>query len=157
MQGYVNKKTLVENEISKMFSSSTLCPLCESILIKPVMCMNCQNNYCKDCIEKWKEKNNKCPKGCESPNYQKSIGKNDILSKLKFRCVGCGNEIPYDEAEKHHGSCCPDKTISDMKQPIKTEEAKPEIPRKTKLKKLTPEESEKLVKKGKEMVYITSK
>ena len=152
MQDYVNKSTLVENEISKIFKVTSTCPLCNNILIKPLICMVCQNNYCKHCIDKWKEKNEKCPKGCESPNYQNSIGKNDILSKLNFKCVGCGKEIPYDQAENHHNSCCSDKTSLNMDKSVK--EVNQVTP---KLKKISPEESAKLVKKGQEMVYITGK
>ena len=155
MKNYVNQKTLVKNEISKIFGNSAICPLCKGILIKPVMCMNCQNNYCKECIDKWKKENGKCPNDCESPNYQNSIGKNDILSKLKFKCEGCDNEIPYEEAEKHHESCCGEKKISNIKKPINS--TNPETPKNSKIKKITPEESAKLVKKRKEMTYITSK
>ena len=158
MQNYVNKGTLVENEISKIFEVSSMCPLCNNILINPLICLSCQNNYCKRCIDEWKEKNEKCPKGCESPNYQKSIGKNDILSKLNFKCVGCGKEIPYDQAESHHNSCCPDKTSLNMDKPVKEAKQISKVtPKESKMKKISPEESAKLVKKGQEMVYITGK
>ena len=40
----------------------------------------------------------------------------DILSKLKFRCLGCKKEIFYNDAEIHHKACCPDKRISKLKQ-----------------------------------------
>ena len=171
MEGYINKDTIVENDLSKIFISFSMCPLCNNILIKPVMCMKCQKNYCKKCIDNWSENNKKCPEGCNAPNYQNSIGKNDILSQLKFRCIGCSKEILYDEAQRHHEICCPDKNSSEPKKEEKEEkEDKFENiveeyenieenvnSKNSKLKKLSPEESALLVKKGKIMKYITSK
>ena len=116
MEGYINKDTIIENELSKIYISFSICPLCNNILIKPFMCMKCQKNYCKKCIDNWSKKSQKCPEGCIDPNYQNSIGNNDILSQLKFRCIGCGNEISYDEAQKHHDTCCPDKISSEQKK-----------------------------------------
>ena len=69
------------------------------------MCMKCQNVYCKNCIDKWNEKDNRCTNRCENPNYQKSLDRNDILSKLKFKCVKCDGEIEYNNVENHHNSC----------------------------------------------------
>ena len=148
MELYVNNDTLVEDDISKIFKSSVICPLCKSILIKPFMCMKCQNVYCKKCIDKLSEKNEKCPNNCDSPTFQNCLVKNEILSKLYFSCVGCGKEIPYDEAEKHHLSCCPDKTSSNLKKREETQ-------RKSDIKRLKPEEVEKLKSEGKEITYLT--
>ena len=44
----------------------------------------------------------------ENPNYQRSLGKKDILSKLKFKCLNCENEIEYEKIQSHYNSC-PDK------------------------------------------------
>ena len=68
------------------------------------------------------------------------------MSKLKFICVGCGNEIQYDEAEKHHQSCCPDKTSSNTK-----------IPKRPKIRKIESNEIDKYKKEGEEIEYITGK
>ena len=114
MDGYINNITLVEDIISRKLKLSVTCPLCENILVEPMMC-KCQNIYCKACIDNWSIKNKKCPNNCSEPNYQKCLIKNDILSKLKFRCLGCQKEIYYNDAESHHNSCCPDKKISKLK------------------------------------------
>ena len=58
--------------------------------------------FCKKCIDNWSKKSQQCPNRCNNPNYQKSIGKNDILSKLKFKCKGCDNPILYDNIRKHY-------------------------------------------------------
>jgi len=146
MESYINKDTLVENEVTKMLKSSLMCPLCNNIYINPLMCMSCQKTYCKKCIDN-NGNNAKCPNNCDNPNYQKSIGTNDILSKLKFTCVGCEKEIGYDEAQKHHDSCCPGKTSEKMNSN--------KTPNGGKLRRLKSEEVNKLKKEGNDITYIT--
>ena len=159
MEGYINNDTLIEDDIVKLFKSSVICPLCKSILIKPVMCMKCQTVYCKKCIDNWNEKNKNCPNNDDEPTYQDCKGRNDILSKVKFSCVGCRKEILYNEAEKHHESCCPGKTSSNLKE-IKEKKEKKGIKKTTKkslkIKRINPEEIEGLKNQGKEVNYITS-
>ena len=147
MEEYINTDTLVENDIPTLLKSSIICPLCDNILINPLMCMSCQKTYCKKCIDNSSDNNTKY--NCENPNYQKSISKNEILSKLKFICVGCEKEIGYDEAQKHHDSCCPGKTSK------KVDSNK--TPKKAKIRRLQSEEVEKLKKEGNEITYITGK
>ena len=105
MEKFINDDLVIKNELYNEFKDSIICPICLKILINPFMCMNCQNVYCKNCIDKWKERNNKCPNRCQNPNYQKSIEKNFILSKLKIQCPNCKSEIEYNNVEKHHNSC----------------------------------------------------
>ena len=142
MEGYVNDSTVIKDKIYDVFKDTITCPLCSNILINPLMCMKCQNVFCKRCIDNRPNKDEKCPKNCENPNYQKSIVKNEILSKLKFKCIGCGNEIMYDNCEKHHSSCCPNKSINFEQNPRKN----------TKLKKITKEEIKKLSDNGKDIL-----
>jgi hypothetical protein len=146
MEGYINNDTLVDDQISQLFQKDVKCNLCKNIFINPIICMKCQNAFCQKCIDDWKKSNEKCPNNCDNPEYQKCLGKKDILSKLKFICLGCGNEIQYDEAEKHHQSCCPDKTTSNSKVPVKR-----------KLRKLESNEVNQYKKKGEEISYITGK
>ena len=63
--------------------------------------MKCQKAFCKKCVDDWSKKDDKCPNRCVNPNYQKSIGKNDILSKLKFKCHKCNNIVYYNNMQKH--------------------------------------------------------
>ena len=142
MEEYINLETIVENEVYKVFKTLVICPLCKNILIEPMMCMKCQQVYCKKCIDNYSQKDEKCPNGCDTPNYQKNIGKNEILSKLVFKCVGCLKDINYNEAEKHHNSCC-HYEISNFNR--------------KKMQKISMEELEVLKKKGNKINYITSK
>ena len=114
MESYINEETIIQNEIYDAFQDDIICPICRNILIKPQMCNNCQNVYCRKCIEEWSKRNNKCPNRCDNPNYKRSIEKAKTLSKLKFKCKKCGTQFLYDEIKKHadeckqdcHGSAC---------------------------------------------------
>lgn len=108
MEKYINDESVIKDVIYNTFKELITYPLCFNILIDQMMCMKCQNVYCKKCIDQWKEKDNKCPNRCENPNYQRSLGKKDILSKLKFKCLNCENEIEYEKIQSHYNSC-PDK------------------------------------------------
>ena len=148
MEEYANNNTIVKDDLYNIFKDSVTCSLCNNILINPVMCMVCQNNFCKKCIDNRSLNNKNCPNGCNEPNYKDSIGKKDILSKLKFNCVGCQNKIPYDEIVKHHEYCCPDKKSSDIDKTTPTP---------SKLQRVSSDDIAELKKEGKEMVYITRK
>jgi hypothetical protein len=150
MESYIIIDTIIKDEIYEIFSSSVTCRLCNNIYINPIMCIKCQNVYCKRCIDNWCKNEKKCPNQCESPDYRNCLAKNDILSKLKFSCVGCGEEIGYYEAEKHHNSCCPNMTSKDFKN-NKTNE----INKKKKLEKLSGEQIQQLREKGNEVTFIT--
>jgi hypothetical protein len=105
MEGFIREDTIVEDAIYLSFKDSVICPICSNILINPVMCMKCQNVYCRKCIDEWSKKDNKCPNRCENPNYQRSLEKNNILSKLKFKCENCGEEVFYEKVKNHMDEC----------------------------------------------------
>lgn len=146
MEKYINDESVIKDVIYNTFKELIICPLCFNILIDQMMCMKCQNVYCKKCIDQWKEKDNKCPNRCENPNYQRSLGKKDILSKLKFKCLNCENEIEYEKIQSHYNSC-PDK--NNLRKKMKK--------KKSQFHRLSFEESSKLKKEGKDIIYITCK
>ena len=148
MEEYINIHTLIEDEISKMFKDSVACPLCLNILIDPIICMECQKVFCKKCIEGWSKKNKNCPNDiCKSPKYQVCIGKKEILTILKFKCLKCGEQIGYFDAKNHHNICCPEQISSEVMQnePI------------LKMEKISIEEVDSLRRKGVKIKIITSK
>ena len=146
MEKYINDESVIKDVIYNTFKELITCPLCFNILIDQMMCMKCQNVYCKKCIDQWKEKDNKCLNRCENPNYQRSLGKKDILSKLKFKCLNCENEIEYEKIQTHYNSC-PDK--NNLRKKMKK--------KKSQFHRLSFEESSKLKKEGKDIIYITCK
>ena len=157
MEEYINDNTIIKDEIYIAFKESVTCPLCLSILINPVMCMKCQNVFCKNCINEWTKKDDKCPNRCTEPNYQKCLGKNDILSKLKFKCEACENIIKYDEAKKHLKSCYPDKIFEEKNNIENQIQTQSTSIRSTKFEKLSKDEIDKLKREGKEITEITGK
>ena len=50
MEKYVNKDTILENDVFKIFESSIICRICENIYIDPNMCMKCQKVFVKDVL-----------------------------------------------------------------------------------------------------------
>ena len=140
METYINLQTVVNDEFYSAFRDSLLCPLCKNILINPMMCMKCQNVYCKKCSDDWSKKNDKCPNRCDNPNYQRSLEKNNILSKIKFKCEKCEQQILYNDVKEHVDNC---KTKTNN---VVTK----------RLKKLKKEEIDKVDKKGK-LAHITCK
>lgn len=106
LQDYINEENLIKDQIYQDLESSITCIICLNIIIEPMICMNCQNIYCKKCIQNWSKINNKCPNRCENSNYQKCIETSKLLSKLNFNCKHCNSIINYDEMEKHYLSKC---------------------------------------------------
>ena len=64
------------------------------------MCMGCQKSYCQKYSEEWSKNDERCPTRCKNLTYQKSIEKNNMLSRLKFKCGKCGEKVDYDSGEK---------------------------------------------------------
>ena len=79
-----------ENVIEKDIDISNLiCPICYNIFKQPRFCSSNNNShsFCKECIDKCLEANNKCPI-CKNNFENKS--KNEIeneLHKLEFKCL----------------------------------------------------------------------
>ena len=144
MEEFANEESVIEDDIYSNFKDSVICPICHDIIINPVMCMNCQNSYCQKCIDNWSKRDNRCPNHCENPNYKKSIEKNTILSKLKFKCNKCDGQIFYNDVRKHSENCNSDNKTKRNNEPRK-------------LKKLNKGEIDDIKASGKTLKYITSK
>ena len=153
MEKYINENTVVDDEAYKVFKDLVICPICHNILINPMMCMICQKAYCKKCVNEWSKNDEECPTRCKNPNYQKSVEKNNMLSKLKFKCEKCGEKVIFDYVEKHMEICDPDN-INEIKNNNKKNEE--ENINKKIIKKLDKKEVEKAKKSGK-LPCITSK
>ena len=107
MEKYINEETIIKNENYESFQDMIICQICQCIMLEPVMCLECQNHYCKKCIEDWKKKSDKCPNRCENTIYKNIIEKNRLITKFKFKCIkGCGAEIPFDDIKNHYASNC---------------------------------------------------
>ena len=135
MDQYTNEETVIKNEVYESLKDNILCQICQCFMLEPIICLNCQNYFCKNCVESWKKKSNLCPLNCKNPIYKNVIGKNNLISKLKFKCIkGCGEEILYDNIKEHYNSNCENK-----------------------IKFLTSEHVKQLKKKGEHIEYMSSK
>ena len=147
---YITDDCIVENELYKAFKDKIKCDLCNNILKEPIICKNCQKNYCKACIDQWKKKHKKkCPNDCKKAKFDKSSDRASILEMLTFLCRNCKEEIKYKDVESHLKSGCKEvkntSTLFDF------------IYRKKKLKKLTSNDAANAKKERHKINHISSK
>lgn len=137
MEKYVNEDTIIKTDAYEIIKDNLLCPICKHLMVEPVICLNCQNTLCKKCSENLKAKGQNCPYNCENSILKDVIGKNNLITKFKYRCIkGCGEELSFNDIEKHYNSKCCLK----------------------KIKTLTPQQAAEYKKKyKKEIPFITSK
>ena len=75
---YYDRENVIEKDID---ISNLICPICYNILKQPRYCSSNNNShsFCKECIDKYLEINNKCPI-CKNKFENKS--KNEIENEL---------------------------------------------------------------------------
>lgn len=138
MEKYINDKTIIKDNIYELFKDSIICQICNNIMIEPLICLNCQNTFCRNCKEKLKENGENCPGKCQQPIIQNVIERNNNIKKFKFKCIkGCGEKIEFKDIQTHYSSDC--------------------LSKKKKIKTLTPDETANLKKKIGDIPHITSK
>ena len=147
MEKYVNDETIIKDDKFEVFKEYIVCPICACLMIEPVMCFSCQNNYCKKCIEKWKERGGECPNKCSNPIFKDVIGRNRLISKFKFKCInGCGAEILFDDIKNHYSSNC-----------LKNKDNNDKEEKKSNIKILSKAQVKELKNKNQNAKYFTSK
>ena len=104
-KGYFSDDCVVKNDLYNQIKDLIICPLCKKIYKEPLMCSKCQNAYCQECLEKFSGITS-CPNKCNNSKFSKSISKNEFLSKLKFRCNNCGEDILQSDINIHLESNC---------------------------------------------------
>ena len=107
MEKYINEGTIIKNDTFDSCRELIICQICECIMLEPVICVDCQNYYCKKCIEDWKKRSELCPNRCEKPIYKNVIEKNRLINRMKFKCIkGCGAEILFEDIKNHYSTNC---------------------------------------------------
>ena len=126
MDEYVNEKTLIKNEAYTLLPEDLIiCPIFQCLMIEPVLCTNCMNNFCKKWADDWNKRSKTCPNGCKDAILKNQIEKNRLITKLKFRCIkGCGEEILFTDIKSHYDSNCLEKKEEKKKEEKKKEEKK---------------------------------
>ena len=115
---FIDSQLLINKNKFKGIEKFILCPICEGIVNIPYECLECQNNFCQNCIEKWKLKNNNCPFRCKEFNLIHNRFLENILSELlKFRCdKECDEIINYKDINKHYNGECKNIVNYDYKE-----------------------------------------
>ena len=117
---YFSDDCIVENSYYKTLKNLLICPLCNKLFKEPLMCSNCQKVYCKKCLEEYLNKNT-CPNKCQNCKYSKSIIKNEMLSKIIYKCKNCSKEVVQSDINMHlESNCQPNlektKTLAELYQ-----------------------------------------
>jgi len=97
---YFSDDCIVEDNIYKSLKNLLICPICKKIYNDPMICSGCQGIYCLKCL------NNSCPKKCPNSKFSKSVIKNEMLSKIKYRCKNCSQEIYQSDIKSHLKTNC---------------------------------------------------
>ena len=104
-EDYFTDDCIVENQLYFSLKDLIFCPLCHKILNNPFMCNKCQGTYCKKCLENYSNLKI-CPKDNAYTEFKHSIFKNELLSKLKYKCKNCKKEVIKDEIKSHLEENC---------------------------------------------------
>ena len=103
---FYNRDNVINDNILDL-----ICPICYNILKNPKFCSSKKNShsFCKECIEKFLEEDNKCPI-CKNIFENKSKKKYEkILHNLDFKCFfynqGCTKIVNYLDYFKHINEC----------------------------------------------------
>ena len=135
MDEVINTNTIIEDEIYTAFKDSVICPICKSILVEPQLCLKCQNNFCKKCIDKWSENNNECPNKCQK----------------------CEETYFYNEIKNHYENCTQKNFSRYMSKDDTSFYSEINEDNKKKLEHISNEELSKLEKDGVEVTNIKGK
>ena len=103
---YFNENCIVKNEFYNRIQKLINCPKCKTIYQNPLMCTNCGSTFCENCII------NKSK--CESCNekkieYKENISKNELLSKISYKCKNCFQEVFKSDIDYHLSLNCQHK------------------------------------------------
>ena len=141
---YFSDDSIVEDDLFRALKKMLICPICNKIYKDPIICTGCQGVYCHKCI------NNKCPKNCVNNKLSKCVSKNEMLSKIKYKCKNCLEEVSQIDIKAHLNLNCEHK-----KECQRTQSLSEIYYEQKKLNKLSPKIMEKYNKN--EINHFTSK
>jgi hypothetical protein len=90
--------------------SIVMCGICNSLLSNPVLCDNCDNCFCVDCIENYVKEHNGACQSCDvfaKREVKQNAAVIKMLVQLQILCSfeGCGAKVPYPELGSHEAAC----------------------------------------------------
>ena len=83
---YVDESMVVNQTYFEEIKADITCLICSGLVIDPIKCSNCENSFCKLCIEQWKKVNVSCPLRC-SPVLSKYVEVPRIIKNLLERAI----------------------------------------------------------------------
>ena len=132
---YFSDDCVVEDTLYISLIDLVTCPLCAKIFKEPYMCNECQQVYCKKCLQQ-DSKLKICPKEKKRSTFSLSKNKNELVSKIKYRCKNCLEVVIQKDIKAHLKENC------EHNEEIKREKTLAEIiNNKKKLIKLNKEET----------------
>ena len=133
---YFSDDCVIEDDpIYISLKDEIICPLCSKIFKEPFMCNECQKEYCKKCLQK-DSKLKICPNEKKKRTFNLSKNKNELVSKIKYRCKNCLEVVIQKDIKAHLKENC------EHNEEIKREKTLAEIiNNKKKLIKLNKEET----------------
>ena len=81
------------------------------------MCSGCQKVFCLQCLDNFSSAK-ECPNNCLNSKFSKSISKNELLSKIKFKCKNCEEDILQSDINVHLESNCHPKVKNKRKKTL---------------------------------------
>ena len=108
----------------KAFEEEIICDICQNIIMEPTQCLQCQNTFCKKCINDWLKRSSTCPFRCKPCEIKENKLLRRLLSKITLFCpFKCGQIISYDNFTGHTTNMCSkgpfqrfSVTLNDVKQ-----------------------------------------
>ena len=97
---YFSDDCIVENDLFRGLKNNLLCPLCNKIFKDPMICFTCGKTFCQKCI------GDKCPNNCKINKFSKDQTKEVLLTRIKYKCKNCSEEIFQNEIPAHLESNC---------------------------------------------------
>ena len=92
------------------FSIDLVCSICLCVLEDPIECKKCETNFCSECINSWKQRNNKCPNNCELILSKSHRFLRSFLDALTLKCInentGCQEVLTLSQIKSHESAGC---------------------------------------------------
>ena len=100
---------LVDNDLESI--QELICPLCKDLVREPLSCQNCEQNYCKQCLDQKFQESDTFTCTCEETFISRKPSKFlfKTLEKIQMRCPfegeGCNLTLEYATAYSHIIKC----------------------------------------------------
>ena len=114
---YFTDDCIIQDSFFLALKDLLICHLCNKILKEPYMCNECQNVYCKKCLENYSQLKI-CPNENKESKFISSITKKELLSKLKYRCKNCLKEVNQPDINSHLELNCEHNEIKEKEKTL---------------------------------------